>query len=92
MYMDDIEVFVKNDKELEFAIETIGIFSKDIGMEFVIGKCANSYDDKQRKTALEEIELFNKKSDRTLRDKENYKYLKILETDTRKETEINENV
>ena len=40
MYMDDIKLFAKNEKELETLKHTIRIYSQDIGMEFDIGKCA----------------------------------------------------
>ena len=36
MYMDDIKVFGKNKKELDTVIQTIRIYSQDIGMEFGI--------------------------------------------------------
>ena len=38
--MDDIKLFAKNGKELETLINTIRIYSQDIGMEFGIEKCA----------------------------------------------------
>ena len=40
MYMDDIKLFAKNEKELETLIHTVRIYSRDIGMEFSIEKCA----------------------------------------------------
>ena len=40
MYMDDIKLFAKNEKELEILIDTVRIYSQDIGMEFGIEKCA----------------------------------------------------
>ena len=40
MYMDDINIFAKNEKELETLIHTVRIYSRDIGMEFGIEKCA----------------------------------------------------
>ena len=40
MYMDDIKLFAKNEKELETLIHTIRIYSQDIRMEFGIEKCA----------------------------------------------------
>ena len=40
MYMDDIKLFAKNEKELEILIQTIRIYSQDTGMEFGIEKCA----------------------------------------------------
>ena len=36
MYMDDIKLFAKNEKELETLIQTMRIYSEDIGMEFGI--------------------------------------------------------
>ena len=36
MYMNDIKHFPKNKKELETLIQTMRIYSEDIGMEFAI--------------------------------------------------------
>ena len=38
MYMDDIKLFAKNEKELETLIHAVRIYSQDIGMEFGIEK------------------------------------------------------
>ena len=40
MYMDDIKLFAKNEKELETLKHALKISSQDIGMEFGIAKCA----------------------------------------------------
>ena len=40
MYIDDIKLFAKNEKELETLIQTVRIYSQDIGMEFATDKCA----------------------------------------------------
>ena len=40
MYVDDIKLFAKNEKELETLIELMRIYSDDIGMKFGIEKCA----------------------------------------------------
>ena len=40
MYMDDINLFAKNEKGLETLIHTLRIYSRHIGMEFGIEKCA----------------------------------------------------
>ena len=40
MYMDDINLFAKNEKELETLIHAVRIYSQDIGMEFGIEKYA----------------------------------------------------
>ena len=38
MYMDDIKLFAKNEKEMETLIHTVRICSQDIGIEFGIEK------------------------------------------------------
>ena len=40
MYMDDIKLFAKNEKEQETLIHAVRIYSQDIGMEFGKEKCA----------------------------------------------------
>ena len=40
IYMDDIKLFAKNEKELETQIHTVRIYSQDIRMEFGIEKCS----------------------------------------------------
>ena len=40
MYIDDIKLLAKNEKELETLIHAVRIYSQDIGMEFGIEKCA----------------------------------------------------
>ena len=39
-FMDDLRVYGKNMKDLDSLIETTRTYSKDIGMEFGISKCA----------------------------------------------------
>ena len=38
MYMDDIKLFTKNEKELETLIHAVRIYSQDIGMKSGIEK------------------------------------------------------
>ena len=40
MYINDIKISAKNEKELESMIQTIRLYSQNIGMEFGIEKCA----------------------------------------------------
>ena len=40
MYMDDIKLFSKNEKEMETVIHAVRIYNQDIGMEFGMKKCA----------------------------------------------------
>ena len=38
--VDDLKVDAKNEKDLESLIQTVRIFSEEIGMEFGLDKCA----------------------------------------------------
>ena len=92
MYMDDIKIFAKNKTELETLMQTIRIYTQDIGMEFGIEKCAMLVVKKGKKEITEGIELPSQEKIRTLGEKENYKYLCILESDTTKQTEMKRKV
>ena len=69
MYMDDIKLFTKDEKELETLIQTMRIYSQDIRMEFGIEKYVIPRM-KSRSQITEEIELLNQERVRTLREKE----------------------
>ena len=88
MYMDDIKLFAKNEKELEILIHRIRIYSQDIGMEFGIEKCALLVMKSGKRHLTDGIELPNQDKIRTLAENETYKYLRILEADTMKQVEI----
>ena len=38
--MDDLKLYAKNEKGLESLVQTVFIFSDDVGMKFGISKCA----------------------------------------------------
>ena len=84
MYMDDIKLFTKNEKEMETLIHAVRIYSQDIGMGFGIGKCAMLV----MKSGKRHIELPNPDKITTLEENETYKYLGILEADTIKEVQM----
>ena len=56
--MDDIIQFSKKEKELETLMQTIRIFSEDIGIEFGIEKCDMQIRNRKRQIT-KEIELSN---------------------------------
>ena len=88
MYMDDIILFAKNEKELETLIHAVRIYSQDIGMEFGIKKCAILLRKSGKRHLTNGMELPNQDKIRTLGEKETYKYLGILEADTIKQVEM----
>ena len=63
---------------------------QDIGMEIGIEKCTMLLMQCRKSEIMQGIELPNQGRIRTFREKENYKYLGILETDTIKQAEMKE--
>ena len=90
MYMDDIKLFAKNENELKTLIQTVRIYSQDIGIEFGIEKCAMFVMKSGKRHIRKVIELPNQVVIRTLWQKETYKCLGILEADTIKQQEMKE--
>ena len=89
--MYDIKLFGKNEKELETLIQTIRIYSQDIGIEFGIEKCAMLImRSRKRQLTVDRIELPNQENIRMLGQKEIYKYLRLLEAGTIKQVEMKE--
>ena len=88
MYIDDIKLFAKNEKELETLIQTVRTNSQDIGMGFSIEKCAMLVMKSGKRHITEGIELPNQVVIRTLGEKETNKYLGILEADIIKQQEM----
>ena len=86
--MDDIKLFVKNEKELETLIHTVRIYSQDTGMEFGIEKCAMLVMKSGKRHLIDGMELPNQDKIRMLAENETYKYLGILEVDTIKQEEM----
>ena len=92
MYMGDIKLFAKNEKELETLILTVRIYSRDIGMEFGIEKCAMLVMKSGKRQLTDGMELPNKDEIKTLAENETYEYLGILEADTIKQAEMKEKI
>ena len=83
--MDDINYLEKWKRTLETLIHAVRIYSQDIGMEFGIEKCAMLVMKSGKRYLTEVLELLNQPKIRTIREKENYKCLDILEADTIKQ-------
>ena len=79
--MDHLKLYSSNEKELGSLLQTIRIFSKDIGMEFVIEKCAMLVTEKGKIVKSVSIELPDGKFIKSLQEGESYKYLGILEVE-----------
>ena len=92
MYMDDIKLFAKNERELETLIHAVRIYSQDIGMEFGIEKCAMLVMKTGKRHKSEGMELPNHDRIRTFEENETYKYLGILEVDNIKQVQIKDTI
>ena len=91
MYMD-IKLFANNEKELETLIHTVRIYSRDLGMEFGIEKCAMLVMKSGKRQLTDRMELPNKDKIKSLAENETYKYLGILEAETIKQAIMKEKV
>ena len=92
MYMDDIKRFVKNENEVETLIQTVRIYSQDIGMEYGIEKCAMLVMNCGKRHITEGVELPNQVVIRTLGKKETLKNVGILEADIIEQQEKKEKI
>ena len=92
MYMDDIKLFAKKEKELETQIQAVRIYSHDIGMEFAIEKCAILVMKSGKRNLTDRMELPNQDKIWTRGEKETYKNLGILEADTIKQVEMKDKI
>ena len=88
MYMDDIKLFAKNEKELETLIHAVGIYSQNIGMEFGIEKCAILVMKSGKRYLTDGMEIPNQDKIRTLGEKETNKNVGTLEANNIKQGEM----
>ena len=79
LFMDALKLYSRDEKGLESLVETIRVFSEDIGMEFGIDKCALLKMEKGKIVKSVGIELPNGKVINLLLEGESYKYLGILQ-------------
>ena len=90
--MDDIRLLPQNENEWETLIQSVRIYSQDIGMEFDIEKCAILVMKSGKRRMTEVIELSNFKKSERSEKKKTYKCLGILGADTIKQVEMKEKI
>ena len=57
LFMDDLKLYSQNEKGLDSLVQTVRVFSEDIGMEFGIENCAILVTEKGKILMLVDIEL-----------------------------------
>ena len=79
LFMDDLKLYSRSEKGLNSLVQTVHVFSEDIGMEFSIEKCAMLVMEKRKIMKSVGIELPDGKVIKSLQKGESDKYLGILE-------------
>ena len=92
LFMDDLKLFSKSEKSLDSLVQTVRIFSSDIGMEFGIEKCASLFIKRGKMVEKKGIELPDGKVLEALKEGDGYKYLGILEAEQVLHGKMKENV
>ena len=90
--MDDLKLYSRSEKGLDSLVQTVPVFSEDIGMEFGIEKCAMLVMEKGKIVKSVGVELPDGKVIKSLQEGESYKYLGILEADKFLEEKMKLNV
>ena len=81
LFMGDLKLFAKNEKEIDSLVQTVRIFSDDIGMKFGLEKCAAMTTKRGKRVHSDGIALPDGTQLRALGEEESYKYLGVLEAD-----------
>ena len=81
LFMDDLKLYSQSEKALDSLVQTVHVFSGDVGMEFGIENCAMLVMEKGKIVKSVGIELPDGKVIKSLQEGESYKYLGILEAD-----------
>ena len=90
LFMDDLKLYAKDDKQLDSLVNTVQMFSLDISMEFGIDKCGILVMKRGRYTKSEGIKLPNDQKIKEINVDNGYKYLGILEAYGIKDKEMKE--
>ena len=88
LFMDDLKLYGKDMVELDSLVQSVRVFSGDIGMEFSIEKCAVLAIKRGKVVESVGIDLPNGETIKSLEDDKGYKYLGILESDDIKSNEM----
>ena len=82
LFMDDVKLYSKDEKEINYLGPTVRGFSSDIGMDFNISKCAVLVLKKRNVARSEGVELPDLRKLQSLKEGgEVYKYPGLLEAD-----------
>ena len=92
LFMDNLKLFSRSEKGMDSLVQTVRVFSEDIGMEFDIEKCAMLVMEKGKIVKSVGIEFSDRKAIKSPQEGESYKYLGNLEADKFLEEKMKLNV
>ena len=92
LFMDDLKLYAKNEKGLDSLVQTVRIFSDDIGMECGIDTCATLVLKRGKLTKFDGISLPDGTVMKVLIEEAVYKYLGVIQADQIRYTEMKEKV
>ena len=92
LFMDDLQLYNRSEKELDSLVQTVCVFIEDRGMGFGIEKCVMVVMEKRKNVKSVGREFPNGKVIKSLQEGESYKYLESLETDKFLEEKMKFNV
>ena len=92
LFMDDLKLYGKNANQVDTLVNTVRIFSEDIGMKFGIKKCAVLTLKRGKVAESRGIQLPKDELIKSLDENEGYKYLGVLEADQIKHNEMKKNL
>ena len=92
LYMDDLKLYGKSQNDIASLINTVRIYSNDIGMEFGLDKCATITMKRGKLSEGVEVELPEGGEIHQIEDNEEYKYLGVLEADDIKHNKMKEKI
>ena len=89
LFIDDLKLFGKSERQIELLVNTVHAVSDDTGMEFGIKKCGLLIMKTGKAMTCEGIELANGMTMKEV-ESEGYRYLRILELNKVKDKEMKE--
>jgi len=92
LYIDDLKLYGRMLSEIESLLHTVEIFSTDIQMSFGVNKCSYIGLKRRKVCSVQDIEMCNGESIRSLTPESAYKYLGILEADIFQPSEMGSKV
>ena len=91
LYMDDLRLFGKNERDLDILVNTARVFSNDICMAFGASKCGVLVMKRGKMCKCKGIEIPSGELIKEIDTEGGYKYLGVLEADTRKDKQMKDN-